>query len=136
MKTKRRERGEGAIRLLSDGRFEARVSLGFDADGKRVRKRLYGETINQVQLKVGRERTKTKAQYHLDASRITLGAFIEEWLETEVRANTRLATYRLREATCRNHIVPFLGSLRLSDIEPSHVRGLLRNLRAAGVGAR
>lgn len=134
----RRARGEGTMRQLSDGTFVARISLGFDTEGKRIRKTLAAETQNQLQLKIAREqqRLNQRPRYHIDAQRISLGAFLEEWLQEEVRPNTRLATYKLREATCRNHITPYLGKVRLADLEPAHVRGLIRNLRSQSVGGR
>lgn len=134
----RRARGEGTMSQLSDGTFVARISLGFDTGGKRIRKTLSAETQNQLQLKIAREqqRLNQRPRYHIDAQRISLGAFLEEWLEEEVRPNTRLATYKLREATCRNHITPYLGKVWLADLEPAHVRGLIRNLRSQSVGGR
>lgn len=134
----RRARGEGEIRQLSDGTFVARISLGSDTEGNRVRKRITAETENQLRLKIAREQQRFSQQprYFIDAQRISLGAFLEEWLEDEVRPNTRLATYQLRERTCRNHIIPYLGQVRLADLEPAHVRGLLKNLRSQNIGGR
>ena len=49
-KRARRGRGEASIfQHESDGRWVASLSLGFDADGKRKRKTVYGSTKKQVQ---------------------------------------------------------------------------------------
>ena len=45
----RRGRGEGGVRFREDKQlWEARLSLGYGADGKRVRKTVYGKTKAEV----------------------------------------------------------------------------------------
>jgi hypothetical protein len=46
-----RGRGEGLIRQRPDGRWEARLDLGWQG-GKRVRKTLYGRTWEDVRNKL------------------------------------------------------------------------------------
>lgn len=49
----RRGHGEGTISKRRDGRWEARVDLGW-MDGKRVRRTFYGSTRNEVAASSGR----------------------------------------------------------------------------------
>jgi len=51
MATQRRGKGEGSITRLADGRWQARVDLGYQG-GKRVRKAFYGKTRKEVQEKL------------------------------------------------------------------------------------
>ena len=44
MSRKRRGRGEGSISQRGDGSWEARLSLGYDGDGHRNRRTVYGKT--------------------------------------------------------------------------------------------
>jgi len=134
----RRARGDGTIRKLASGRYEARLTLGYDANGKRKRKNLYAESEEALRVKIMREQQLlvAKPRYYADAERITVAAFLTEWVETEVKSENRYATYLLREGTCRNHIVPHIGSLKLSQVEDDHIRGLLRALQRQGVGTR
>jgi YD repeat-containing protein len=48
----RRGRGEGSIHERKDGSWTAQVSLGYDANGKRIRETLYGNTKKEVQEKL------------------------------------------------------------------------------------
>ena len=82
------------------------------------------------------KRARSKPRYYADAERITVAAFLTEWVEAEVKSENRHATYLLREGTCRNHIAPYIGSLKLSQVEDDHIRGLLRALQRQGVGTR
>lgn len=137
-KRRRRDRGNGATRKLASGTFEARITIGYDAEGRRVRKNVYADSEDALRAAIAREqqRLARKPRHYADAERITLEAFLKEWLESEVRAENRRATYVLREATIRNHITPHLGTLKLAHIEDDHIRGLLRTLTAKDVGAR
>lgn len=137
-KRSRRTRGEGAVRKLPSGGYEARITIGYDSSGKRIRKNLYADSQDVLLAMIARVRQQqvAKPRYYSDAERLTLAAFLAEWLETDVRANNKPATYRLREATCRNHIVPYIGKMKLAHVEDNHVRGLLRMLRERRVGAR
>jgi integrase len=138
MKAKsRRSGGDGSIRKLASGRYEARLTLGY-ADGKRIRKNLYAPTEEALRVRIMREQQlfASRPRYYADAERITVEAFLTEWIETEVKSENRNATYRLREGTCRNHIIPYIGTLRLAHVEDDHVRALLQTLQRQGVGAR
>lgn len=134
----RRARGAAALRQLASGQFEARISLGFDAAGRRIRKNLYAPSEGKLKaiMATERRRFEGRSRNANDAERVTLADYLDEWLEEEVRHRNRLATYVLRKSICRNHIVPHLGRLMLGVIEPSHVRGLLNALRLTNVGAR
>ena len=58
-KRARRGRGEASIfQRESDGRWVASLSLGFDADGKRKRKTVYGSTKNRFKMSPARSRFK------------------------------------------------------------------------------
>jgi hypothetical protein len=55
MNTRRRGKGEGSITQRPDGRWVARVDLGWQ-EGKRRRKAVYGRTRREVADKLTRER--------------------------------------------------------------------------------
>lgn len=112
--------------------------MGCDADGKRIRKNFYAETKDVLLAMIARARQQhiTKPRYHADAEELTLAGFITEWLETDVKSNNWPATYRLREGTCRNHIMPYVGMMKLAHVEDNHIRGLLQMLQQKRIGAR
>lgn len=130
----RRKRGTSAIRQLDTRTWEARISLGFDAKGKRVRKTLYAKSKSELERAVERERLRAQ-RGNVDGQKIILDDYLAGWL-SDVRATCAASTYRLREMVVRLHISPHLGRLRLGAIRPSHIRGLLATLQTLGVGAR
>lgn len=94
------------------------------------------DTLEQLHFKAANLRAKKQPRNQLDAQKITLSAFLGEWLDEKVKSENRRATYALREATCRNHISPHLGTLKLADLEPAHIRGLFKTLHDRKVGIR
>jgi len=53
--------GTGYIRQRKDQRWEAMISLGTDAQGKRIRRSIYGETRLEVTRKLEKVIAKLKA---------------------------------------------------------------------------
>ena len=59
-----------------------------------------------------------------DAGSITLGEYLDRWLNTSVRDTVRRSTYVRYEGLVRNHIKPAIGRMKLKGLTPTHVRSL------------
>lgn len=66
-----------------------------------------------------------------DVAAMTLGAYLADWL-TDYRPNIRASTFRSYKGHVDHHIVPLLGGIVISRLEPSDVRRLIRQTLAAG----
>jgi integrase len=131
----RREAGEGTIRARPDGRWEARVIIT-EPDGRRVRRSLLGRTRTQVRDKL-RDALRAEATGRPTPSdRLTLGAFLGQWLEECVRPSTRPATYASYSSIVRLHLAPGLGHLPLARLSPQQVQSYLNAESAAGLSPR
>jgi integrase len=64
--------------------------------------------------------------------RQTVGQFLEYWLEHVARQRVRASTFRSYEDRIRNHVLPFLGTVRLSRLTPQRVQAFLSDRLAAG----
>ena len=71
-----------------------------------------------------------------DADSLTVGEYLDRWLNDSVRDTVRLTTYQGYERICRLHIKPTLGRIRLKDLTVVHVRGLYRERLEAGLAPR
>ena len=131
----RRGKGDGLIHQRSDGRWEARVDVGW-RDGRRVRKSIYGRTRREV------ARALRDAQSILDQTgvlgddSITICAFLNQWLTEVVAPRRELATWRGYETNVRRHIVPIIGHVRLTKLSATMVQRLLNDLRRQGLAPR
>lgn len=129
----RRQRGEGGLFQRGDGRWVGSVELGW-SDGRRKRRRVYGNTMAECQAKL------KKAKAAADAgSTQTAATRLDTWLTTwlaevcpgkeRMRPDT-LANY---ESYCRNYLVPVLGKVRLDQLAAQHFRALRKHVLDKGL---
>lgn len=115
----RRGHHEGSIRKRPDGRWEARVSTGT------ARVSLYGKTRAEVARKLALALGEIEGSGGLSQpSRIRLGEFLEEWLETAARPRVKDQTYENYERLIRCHLVPRLGGSRLAELDARTIQGV------------
>jgi integrase len=113
----------------------ARYTTEDPQTGRRVRKALYGKTEQEARGKL----IAALSQRQSGTLVVTRGrtqslrAYIERWLATkEARPKTLLRYQGLLEG----HVVPGLGAIPLSKLDPHHVNRHLESKRAAGMAAR
>src|SRR5450759_3795342 len=131
----RRGANEGTICQRSDGRWEARV-LVTTSDGHRVRRSFLGQTRPTVRQKLGEALRAEAAGRPTLSNRLTVGAFLGQWLEDSVRPSTRPSTYASYSSIVRLHLEPGLGHLPLARLSPQQVQTFLNAQSAAGLSAR
>lgn len=130
----RRGRGEGTIYQRSDGRWEGQVDLGY-VNGRRVRKSVYGRTRREVQEKIRRLLEERARGLPVVDERTTLGAFLEQWLES-VTLRVRPKTARFYRQIVSTYLIPELGRQRLAQLQPQHVEAALAQLRRRDLAPR
>ncbi len=134
MARKRRGRSEGSVFLREeDQRWVGSVSLGYDGNGKRKRRTVYGATKQEVLEKLDRLRGDARAGNLPDAGGITVGQLLDRWLQTN-KQKMGVRTFEEREKTVANHIRPRLGSLKLAKVTALHVESFYAELRGDNVG--
>jgi integrase len=57
-----------------------------------------------------------------DPGRLTAGDYLQSWLSDTARYQVSEGTFERYDRTCRNHLVPFYGRLRLRELTAAHVR--------------
>jgi integrase len=129
---KRRGRDEGSIFQRADGLWVASRSLGYDAQGKRVRKVAYGSTKREAQEALLKLLQSTSLGTPGDVDRLTVGQYLTKWL-TVVKPTVEPNTFGPYERHVRLHLTPYLGGLKLAKLTPIHVKELYASLAAAGV---
>lgn len=72
------------------------------------------------QLDLIQQHEKERAQYRAG----TLAQFLEEYVELYGRIHWACSTYTSNEGLIRNYIVPFMGSIRLSEFGPKVIAAL------------
>jgi integrase len=129
MAKRKRGHGEGSIYPRADGRWEARVMVGYDAAGKPRRVSVYGDTRAEVQHKLDELRQKLR-DGTFEQTDMTVDRFLEFWLammKTRVEPNTN-SRYELDVS----YLKPNLGKLPLAKLVPLHVVNLFERMAKDG----
>jgi hypothetical protein len=68
-----------------------------------------------------------------DAGSITVGGYLDRWLENSDRGSVRTSTYERHREIVGLHLRPALGYVKLSKLTPVHVQGLYRDKLDSGL---
>ena len=128
MTRKRRGRGEGSIFQREDGLWVASASLGYDANGKRIRKTAYGKTKREAQEKLNRLLIGSAPA---DVDKLTVTQYIDLWLEAKKRT-VAPTTHRSYSDLSRMYIKPHVGHYKLTALRPLHVNQMYAALVKTG----
>jgi integrase len=131
--SKLRGQGEGTITQRRDGRWMARISLGWK-DGKRRRKTLYGTTHEDVAKQLRAELVDRDRGKNIDVTTApTFEEYATGWLET-VKPTLKPSSWRFYDDHLRRNILLTLGTIRVTAICRRLVLHLVRGLRKRGFG--
>lgn len=126
-------KGDG-ITKRKDGRYMARYTV-HTPDGPK-RKVIYGRKYKEVEKKLAEARGDASRGIVFDAEGVTLGQWLERWLEDAVKPNKAHRTYATHRQQIRSHVLPALGRIKLEALRKAHVDRLYADLvRAKPEGA-
>ena len=121
-KTTRGANGGGSIRKRSDGRWEARYSLGFDPKtGKQIQKSIYGKTQKEVRQKLNHVITEIDEGTYSEPTKMKLSVWLEEWLRDYI-GNVKNSTVKSYQDHVRLNITPYIGDIALNKLSTAHVQ--------------
>ena len=127
-KTTRGASGGGTIRKRSDGRWEARYTLGFDPKtGKQIQKSIYGKTQKEVRQKLSKVNTEIDEGTYAEPSKMKLAVWLDQWLRDYI-GNVKGSTVKSYQDHVRINIKPYLGEVPLSKLTTSMVQGMYNEL--------
>src|SRR5215203_2645436 len=97
--TKKRASGEGTLRQRKDGSWEWRTPSGLS-----VKKSFYAKTQKEVLKKRDRFLKDLEKGIDFRAEKLTLGEYLDWWLEEAVVGSVWWTTYKDHERMVRLHI--------------------------------
>jgi integrase len=120
-KRKNPNRAGTDARKRKDGRYETRATLNTTMGRRRVS--FYGDTAEEANNKKFQALAdQAKGILFSDPARLTVGEHLHSWLTDTARYQVSEGTFERYERTCRNHLDPFFGRLRLRELTAAHVR--------------
>ncbi len=130
----RRGKGEGSISQRPDGLWEARINIGTNATGKRIRKSVYGQTKKEVADKLTKLAGQKLDGTLIDTGRMTVGDLLDKWLTDSARLSVAPSTYHRYAGLVTRFLLPQLGTIKLAMLKPIHIQGMLSKLEQKAVG--
>lgn len=130
----RRANGTGNVYLRSDGRWEARLTLG-SQDGRQLRRSFFGHSEEEAAAKMEAARRDLDVGLILAGPRLTVARYLRDWLVvSELRV--RPSTFRRYRQLVENNILPAIGHIPLMKLTPTAVERMLADARNAGLSPR
>lgn len=128
-KSTRNAQGAGTIRQRSDGRWEARYTVGRDAGtGKQVQRSIYGKTQAEVRKKLNQICSDIDNGVYIEPSKLTVGKWLDIWL-SEYTGNVKPFTQKAYTDRVNLHIKPHIGAVKLSALTAPAIQKLYNELK-------
>lgn len=132
----RRAKGEGSICYRKDKNlWSISLTVGYDQQGKQKRKLIYARTREEL-IQKKKDFEASQVGGFVEPAKITVGQFIESWLNDAYKSSVRLSTYIRNEGIIRNHVVPAIGRLPLSKLAPLNLQSLYAKKLSEGQSPR
>ncbi len=120
--------GSGTIRQRTDGRWEARYTIGRDAGtGKQIQRSVYGKTQKEVRQKLAEISVEMDNGTYTRPQKIKLSEWLDIWL-AEYLGGVKPRTLDSYQTQVETHIKPALGLKKLSDLAPHDIQRFYNTL--------
>lgn len=129
-KATKNAKGGGTIRKRSDGRWEARYTLGIDPKtGKQIQKSVYGKTQKEVRQKLTAITAEIDDGTYMDIPRLKTADWLNTWV-TEYIGNVKISTRKSYQDHVRLNIIPYIGNVPLSKVTAAMIQQMYNELQA------
>ena len=129
---KRRPSGDGMVRKREDGRWEGRIVVGHKQNGEPIFRYVLAKTQKELLDKLHRDLEAFQDVELTEDSRMTLGGWLDRWMEDYGAATLRPNTLRSYEQFIRCYIKPYLGNKIVSRVTRMDIQKLYRKLKHEG----
>ena len=131
--SKKRKNGAGMLRKRSDGRWEARVVIGYDEKGLPITKNVTAlekakciEKLEKLKEEIG---TVQRDNVESDMS---FGEWLDFWYRQYCKMTIRPTTQATYENRIYNHIIPEIGKIPLSKLTQNDLQQFYARLKKSG----
>ena len=113
----RRANNEGSIFQRSDGRWGGALTMGYDENGKIIRKTIYGKTQAEVVKKLSEISGRVKSNSYELVENSDLEKLMFEYLMTFKKSTVSPRTFEGNIRNFKLHIVPHIGKMKVYEID-------------------
>ena len=124
---------KGTIYKRKDGRWECRISMGKDDNGKRVFRSFYGKSREEAEYKAMIAQGQAEEEYVV--TEMTVRELVTEWLH--------VTASRIKESTAANyamkaekHLIPTFGEIKCCLLKAKDIYAFIERKLKEGLSAR
>ena len=131
----RRSNGEGSVGKRKDGRWMARFYITCP-NGVRKRVCLIKKKKSEVVAAMQYEMRQAAQGTPITHDGRTVAEWLDHWHKQIDKNKVKLSTWYLHEQHIRINIKPLIGHVRMDNLAPHHVQGMIESLLKRGASAR
>ena len=129
---KRRPSGDGMVRKREDGRWEGRIVVGHKENGDSIFRYVSAKSQKALMKKLHRSIEEYRDVDLSEDSRMSLGDWLDRWLEEYVSPTVRESTLRGYRQYIECYIKPRLGDRPVCKVTSADVQALYREVQKNG----
>ena len=129
---KRRPSGDGLVRKRADGRWEGRIVVGHKENGNPIYRSVFAEKQSDLMPRLNELKMQYAGVELTEESSITLGEWLGRWMEEYKKPILRPSTYSGYNKDIENHILPYLGSKKLTQLKTADIQKHYNRLLESG----
>lgn len=129
---RRRPSGDGMVRKREDGRWEGRIVVGHKRNGDPIFRYVLAKTQKELLDKLHRDIETYQDMELTEDSRMTLGKWLDRWLDEYAADTLRPSTLRSYRQYIRCYIKPILGDKVISRITRMDIQKMYTQLKREG----
>jgi len=124
---------KGTVYKRRDGRWECRISMGKDENGRRVFRSFYGKSREEAEYKAMIAQGQAEEEYAV--TEMTVRELVTEWLH--------VTASRIKESTAANyamkaekHLIPVFGEIKCCMLKAKDIYAFIEKKLKEGLSAR
>ena len=129
---KRRPSGDGMVRRREDGRWEGRIVVGHKENGDSIFRYVSAKSQKTLMKKLHQSIEEYRDVDLSEDSRMSLGDWLDRWLEEYVSPTVRESTLRGYRQYIECYIKPRLGDRPVCKVTSADVQALYREVQKNG----
>ena len=130
---KRRPSGDGMVRKrTNDGRWEGRIVVGHKENGLPIYQTVLASTQKELTSKLNSYRESFKGVNLTEDSRMSLGAWLDKWLDEHMAFTLRPSTLKGYRHIINDYIKPHLGGKQIYAVTTADIQKMYNALKKNG----
>lgn len=128
----RRPSGDGLVRKRKDGRWEGRIMVGRDQEGKPIYRSVVDKSQKEMLEKLHGLIEAYREVELTDRKNYTLGEWLDKWLNEIMAMHLRPSTMKSYQNIINYRIKPFLGDVPLHKVSRPDVQRMYVKIKKSG----